>query len=152
RQDYPLSQAEGIRHRRSHAAGIRSKLAAVSYQLFLPVRDPKIRRHSVSRTTPKNQSQPKLQLKAKSCEEFEMSILFVTGIEGARNCADVVGKLLDMEVVIAEGRKGALALLRQREFAAVVVDDTVAACDPAAAEVIWERSGLAIPIQVSFAV
>ena len=69
-----------------------------------------------------------------------MSILFVTGIEGARNCADVVGKLLDMEVVIAEGRKGALALLRQREFAAVVVDDTVAACDPAAAEV---RSGSA---------
>ena len=50
-----------------------------------------------------------------------MSILFVTGIEGARNCADVVGKLLDMEVVIAEGRKGALALLRQREFAALPV-------------------------------
>jgi signal transduction histidine kinase len=81
-----------------------------------------------------------------------MSILFVTGIEGARNCADVVGKLLDMEMVIAEGRKAALAQLRQREFVAVVVDDTVAACDPAAAEAIWERSGLAIPIQINFAV
>jgi len=81
-----------------------------------------------------------------------MSILFVTGIEGARNSADVVGKLLDMEVVIAEGRKAALALLRQREFAAVVVDDTVAVCDPAAAEAIWERAGLAIPIQINFAV
>lgn len=81
-----------------------------------------------------------------------MSILFVTGIEGARNCADVVGKLLDMEMVIAEGRKAALAQLRQREFAAVVVDDTVAACDPAAAEAIWDRAGLAIPIQLNFAV
>ena len=81
-----------------------------------------------------------------------MSILFVTGIEGARNCADVIAKLLDMEVAVAEGRRSALALLRRREFAAVVVDETVATCDPAAAEAIWDRSGLAIPIQVNFAV
>ncbi len=81
-----------------------------------------------------------------------MSILLVTGIEGAHNCADVVGKLLDMQIMIAEGRKGALTLLRQREFAVVVVDDTLATCDPASAEAIWERSGLAIPIQVNFAV
>lgn len=81
-----------------------------------------------------------------------MSILLVTGIEGAHNCADVVSKQLDMEVLIAEGRKAALAQLRQREFAAVVVDETVAACDPAAAEAIWERAGLAIPMQINFAV
>jgi signal transduction histidine kinase len=81
-----------------------------------------------------------------------MSILLVTGIEGARNCADVIGNQLDMEVVVAEGRKTALALLRQREFAAVVVDETVADCDPAAAEAIWERAGLGIPIQINFAV
>jgi signal transduction histidine kinase len=80
-----------------------------------------------------------------------MSILLVTGIEGARNCADVIAKQLDKEVVVAEGRKAALALLRHREFAAVVVDETVAACDPAAADAIWERSGLAIPLQISFA-
>jgi hypothetical protein len=81
-----------------------------------------------------------------------MSILLVTGIEGARNCADVIAKQLDMEVVVAEGRKAALTLLRHREFAAVVVDETVAVCDPAAADAIWERSGLAIPLQISFAV
>jgi hypothetical protein len=80
-----------------------------------------------------------------------MSILLVTGIEGARNCADVVSKQLDREVLIAEGRKAALALLRQREFAAVIVDETVVACDPAAAEAIWERAGLAIPLQINFA-
>lgn len=80
-----------------------------------------------------------------------MSILFVTGIEGARNCADAVARQLDMEVELAEGRKEALAALRRREFAAVVVDDTLALCDPAAAEAIWERSGLAIPLQISFA-
>lgn len=80
-----------------------------------------------------------------------MSILFVTGIEGARNCADAVARQLAMEVAVAEGRKDALAALRRREFAAVVVDDTLALCDPAAAEAIWERSGLAIPLQINFA-
>ena len=80
-----------------------------------------------------------------------MSILLVTGIEGARHCADVIAKHLEMEVEVAEGRKAALTLLRHREFAAVVVDETVAACDPAAAEAIWERAGLAIPLQINFA-
>ena len=80
-----------------------------------------------------------------------MSILIVAGIEGARNCADVVAKHLGMEVEVADGRKAALAILRQREFAAVVVDETIAECDPVAAETIWERAGLAIPVQVNFA-
>ena len=80
-----------------------------------------------------------------------MSILLVTGIEGARNCADMLAKHLDADVEVAAGRKAAMAALRQREFAAVVVDETVTACDPAAAEAIWERSGLAIPVQINFA-
>ncbi len=80
-----------------------------------------------------------------------MSILMVTGIEGARNCADVVSQHLGMEVETADGRKAALAALRQKEFAAVVVDETIAECDPAAAEAIWESAGLAIPLQINFA-
>ena len=60
----------------------------------------------------------------------------------------MLAKHLDTEVEVAEGRKAALAALRQREFAAVVVDETVTACDPAAAEAIWERSGLAIPFRL----
>jgi hypothetical protein len=80
-----------------------------------------------------------------------MSILIVTGIEGAQNCAAVVGAQLGMEIEVAEGRKPALAALRRREFAVVVVDETMAACDPAAAEALWERAGLAIPLQINFA-
>jgi signal transduction histidine kinase len=82
---------------------------------------------------------------------LEMSILIVTGIEGARNCAAVVGTQLGMEVEVAEGRKAALAALRRREYAAVVVDETMAECDPSAAEAVWERAGLAIPLQINFA-
>jgi hypothetical protein len=80
-----------------------------------------------------------------------MNILMVTGIEGARNCAAVVSAQLGMEVEVAEGRKAALAALRRREFAAVMVDETMAECDPAAAEAIWNQSGLAIPLQINFA-
>src|SRR5580658_3972811 len=80
-----------------------------------------------------------------------MSILMVTGIEGARNCASTVGQQLGMEVEVAEGRRAALAALRGREFAAVVVDETLAEWDPAVAEAIWEHAGLAIPLQVNFA-
>jgi hypothetical protein len=80
-----------------------------------------------------------------------MSILMVTGIDGARNCAEVVSLQLDMEVEVAEGRRAALTALRRREFSAVIVDETTAECDPASAEAIWEHAGLAIPLQVNFA-
>jgi hypothetical protein len=80
-----------------------------------------------------------------------MSILIVTGIEGARNCAEVVGAQLSMDVDVAEGRKQALVALRRKEFSVVIVDESLAECDPAAAETIWEHAGLAIPLQVNFA-
>jgi hypothetical protein len=76
----------------------------------------------------------------------------VTGIEGARNCADVVGAQLNMEVEVAEGRRAALAALRRREYLAVVIDETLAACDPVAAEKICDLAGLAIPLQINFAI
>ncbi len=64
----------------------------------------------------------------------------------------MVGAQLGMDVEVAAGRKDALAALRRREFLAVVVDETLAECDPAAAERICEHAGLAIPLQINFAV
>jgi len=80
-----------------------------------------------------------------------MSILIVTGIEGAQNCGAVVAAQLKMDVDVAEGQKSAIDALRRREYKAVVVDETMAECDPSAAEAIWNRAGLAIPLQISFA-
>jgi hypothetical protein len=80
-----------------------------------------------------------------------MCILIVSGMEGVRNCAEIVSKQLGMKVEFAESRRGALDVLRRREFAVVVVDETLAECDPSAADSIWERSGLAIPLQINFA-
>jgi hypothetical protein len=81
----------------------------------------------------------------------KMSILIVTGIEGARNCAAVVAEQLNVAVEVAEGRKTALAVLRKQEFGVIVLDETLAQCDSAAAEAIWEHAGLAIPLQINFA-
>lgn len=81
-----------------------------------------------------------------------MNILMVTGIEGARNCADAVEAQLGMTVEVADGRKTALAALRRQEYAVVLVDDTLAECDPASADCIWEKAGLALPLQINFAV
>jgi hypothetical protein len=81
-----------------------------------------------------------------------MSILLVTGIEGAQNCASAVETQLGTEVEVAAGRTGALTALRSKEYSAVVIDETLAECDPAAAERICERAGLAIPLQINFAV
>ena len=80
-----------------------------------------------------------------------MSILLVTGIEGAKNCVGAVSAQLGAELEVAEDRKAALDALRRREFEAVVVDETLAQCDPAAAEAIWDHAGLAIPLQINFA-
>jgi DNA-binding NtrC family response regulator len=80
-----------------------------------------------------------------------MGILIVSGLEGARNCAAQVGVQLDTQVDVAEGRRGALTALRRHEFDVVVVDETMTECDPAAAEAIWEHAGLAIPLQINFA-
>ncbi len=80
-----------------------------------------------------------------------MTILIVTGIEGAKNCAAVVAQQLGLEVEIAEGRKAALAALRKKEFVAVILDESMADCDPAVADVIWEKAGMAIPLQINFA-
>ncbi len=81
-----------------------------------------------------------------------MNILIISGIEGVRNCAEVFSKQLGMKVEIAEGRHAALAALRQKEYVAVVVDESLVECDPAGADAIWERAGLAIPLQINFAV
>jgi hypothetical protein len=56
-----------------------------------------------------------------------------------------------MKVDFASSRREAVDALRKGEFTVVVVDETLAECDPNAAEAIWGRSGLAIPMQINFA-
>jgi hypothetical protein len=81
-----------------------------------------------------------------------MSILVISGIEGIRNSAELFSKQLKVTIDVADGRRAALAALRYKDFTVVVVDESFAECDPAAADAIWAHSGLAIPLQINFAV
>ncbi len=80
-----------------------------------------------------------------------MDVLIVTGIEGAESCAKAVSSILDLRCEAANGRRAAIAALRRNEYAAVVVDESIVDADPAGAEAIWENAGLAVPVQVNFA-
>ena len=79
-------------------------------------------------------------------------VLMITGIIGAESCAATVGRQLGMQVELARNRRAALAVLRRREYGVVVLDDGLAEADPAGAEMLWEHSGLALPVQINFAI
>ena len=75
-----------------------------------------------------------------------MRILIVTGMEGAENCAAMLTKLLSMECDAAQGRKAALIALKRNDYAAVVMDEGFIDTDTPGADLIWENTGLAIPV------
>jgi signal transduction histidine kinase len=80
-----------------------------------------------------------------------MKVLIVTGMEGAENCASSLSTILGLHCEAVSGRRAALAALRHTEFAVLVVDESMANIDPVAVEMIWSQAGLAIPLEVNFA-
>jgi len=80
------------------------------------------------------------------------SVLLVTQMMGAENCARALETQLGMEVHVAATRREALAALRKREFSVVVLEDALAVSDVQGAEMIWQHAGTALPVQVNFAI
>ena len=80
-----------------------------------------------------------------------MKILIVSGIDGAENCVTALSRLLETGCELANSRKAALNALKRGEYAAVVLDEGLADSDPAGVDLIWEHAGLAVPVQVNFA-
>jgi len=79
-------------------------------------------------------------------------VLLVTGIAGAENCAAVIAKQFNLAVETASGRKDALAALRRRSYSIVVLDSSLienATGDP---DAVFKQSGLAIPLEINFAI
>jgi hypothetical protein len=79
-------------------------------------------------------------------------ILLVTAAANASACAAELTSALQCDVEIAESRKSAAAAMRRTEFAAVVVDETLAESDWEGAEQMWRASELAVPVQLNFAI
>jgi hypothetical protein len=79
------------------------------------------------------------------------AVLMVTSMAGAENCAASLAGMLGQPVEIASSRKFGLSALRRRDYAMVIVDETIAEADPAGADLLWKHSGLAVPLQINFA-
>ena len=80
------------------------------------------------------------------------SILMITAIAGAENCAAVLSKQFGLIVETAPGRKEAVAALRRRDFALVVIDQSLVEHTGDGADSLLRHAGLAIPLEVNFAI
>jgi hypothetical protein len=77
--------------------------------------------------------------------------LIITAADGVEEIAAALAQKLGLTVELAATRAGALRLLERRSYALVVLDQILAEADPQGAELVWRRTGLAIPLQVNFA-
>lgn len=80
------------------------------------------------------------------------SVLLVTTMGGAANCAAVLERQLKLGVQIAGSRREAISELRKHDFAVVVMEEGMAGADPRAADSIWQQAGGALLMQVNFAI
>jgi hypothetical protein len=80
------------------------------------------------------------------------SILMITGIAGAENCAAVLSKQFGLTVETAANRREGLAALRRREFALVVLDESLIESSDDGTDSILRHAGLALPLEINFAI
>jgi hypothetical protein len=80
------------------------------------------------------------------------SILMITAITGAENCAAVLSKQFGLIVETAASRKEALAALRHGNFALVVIDQSLVEDAKDGVDSLLKLAGLAIPLEINFAI
>lgn len=79
----------------------------------------------------------------------ERTLLLVSGITGVENLAKMVSRELGLSIQIAKTRRAAAAALRREAFTIVLVDSSMPEGeDP---ELLWQRTGLAIPMEMALA-
>ena len=80
------------------------------------------------------------------------SILMISGIAGAENCAAVLSKQFGVAVETARNRKEGLACLRRHEFALIVVDQSLVEHPEDSMDALLKHAGMAIPLEINFAI
>jgi hypothetical protein len=88
---------------------------------------------------------------ASSSPSALVAALMITRLEGMEAAAAAMADKAGISVEIATTQTAALRLLERRSYAVVILDQLFADADPEGAEVIWYQAGLAIPVQMSFA-
>ena len=72
-------------------------------------------------------------------------------MEAIETTAASLAARLRLTVEIAASRAAAVRLLARRSYSIVVVDHTLAETDAEGADLIWKNAGVAIPLQINFA-
>jgi hypothetical protein len=85
-------------------------------------------------------------------EEMSASVLMVTPMLGAANCAAALEQQLGCGVDVANGREEALFALQRREYSVVIVEESLVEADFRGADLMWKHAGLAVPLQVNFGI
>jgi hypothetical protein len=81
----------------------------------------------------------------------EHSVLIVSPIADAEDFARSLGGTLGCSVNVAATHRAGLMALRYRDYSVVVVDDCMAEPNPAAADLLWQSLGMAVPVLINFA-
>ena len=78
-------------------------------------------------------------------------VLIVSSMADATRVAATLESTLGFAVTVAPTFRAALIELRNNEHGVVVVDDCMAEGNPAIAEQLWTKFGMAVPVQLNFA-
>jgi hypothetical protein len=80
------------------------------------------------------------------------TVLLITPMSGAENCAAMLTRQLGLPVEVAGSRRSGLSALRRQEFGIVIVDETLVEADPQGADLLWQHAGLAVPVVINFGI
>jgi hypothetical protein len=79
-------------------------------------------------------------------------ILIISPMAEAERFAAPLADALGHPVEVARTHKAGVAALRRRDYSVVVVDDAMAEANPDGAELLWRNAGMAVPMQINFAI
>jgi len=79
-------------------------------------------------------------------------IMLITPSPCADKCAAALHKATGQQIKRFSSAHAAIAALRQAEYSAVVLDETLTDSDPFAAETVLGHAGTALPVQVNLAI
>lgn len=77
--------------------------------------------------------------------------LMITAADGLEVCIAELRDGLKLDIDVVTSRRMATQALTRREFGVVILDQALAESDPEGADLVWKQSGLAVPVQVNFA-
>jgi len=79
-------------------------------------------------------------------------ILLVTPHQEVKSCREKFEAAIGEKLELAETLRQATERLRSSEYTVVVMDQSLADCEPLEAEAVLQHAGTALPVQVNFAI